>query len=241
MQNDVVAATVKGLVPTPNGCAVFIGNEEKTFVIYVDQSVGNAIQMTLDGVKKDRPLTHDLIGNILVGLGDAPGPRIVINDARDQAPSSRGSCSPWRTSSGKKIVEIDARPSDSIVLSLQQKRPIYVARAVFDAVEDMHRDPRAHPQAQAARARKGLRTPRGRRRTRLNPLPPPPGAGPAAHRAGADAGRHRPRVHAGDRRLRSRPITSSPSSSASTPSPGRSATSCAPSTRTTPAGRSSPS
>ena len=37
---------------------------------------------------------------------------------------------------GKKIVEIDARPSDSIVLSLQQKRPIYVARAVFDAVED---------------------------------------------------------------------------------------------------------
>ena len=36
-----------------------------------------------------------------------------------------------------KIVEIDARPSDSIVLSLQQKRPIYVARAVFEAVEDM--------------------------------------------------------------------------------------------------------
>ena len=38
---------------------------------------------------------------------------------------------------GKKIIELDARPSDSIVLALQQKRPIYVARAVFDAVEDM--------------------------------------------------------------------------------------------------------
>ena len=38
---------------------------------------------------------------------------------------------------GKKIVELDARPSDSIVLALQQKRPIYVARAVFDSVEDM--------------------------------------------------------------------------------------------------------
>jgi bifunctional DNase/RNase len=38
---------------------------------------------------------------------------------------------------GKKIVELDARPSDSIVLALQQKRSIFVARAVFDGVEDM--------------------------------------------------------------------------------------------------------
>jgi bifunctional DNase/RNase len=38
---------------------------------------------------------------------------------------------------GKKIVELDARPSDSIVLALQQKRPIFVARSVFDAVDDM--------------------------------------------------------------------------------------------------------
>jgi len=134
MQNDVVAATVKGLVPTPNGCAVFIGNEEKTFVIYVDQSVGNAIQMTLDGVKKDRPLTHDLIGSILVGLGTRLE-RIVINDARDQTFFARIVLT-MENELGKKIVEIDARPSDSIVLSLQQKRPIYVARAVFDAVED---------------------------------------------------------------------------------------------------------
>jgi bifunctional DNase/RNase len=37
---------------------------------------------------------------------------------------------------GTKIVEIDARPSDSIVLSLQQNRPIYVARSVFDAMDD---------------------------------------------------------------------------------------------------------
>lgn len=134
MQNDVVAATVRGVVPTPNGCAVFLGNEEKTFVIYVDHSVGNAIQMTLDGVKKDRPLTHDLIGSILVGLGTQLE-RVVINDARDQTFFARILLK-MENELGTKIVEIDARPSDSIVLSLQQKRPIYVARAVFDAVED---------------------------------------------------------------------------------------------------------
>jgi hypothetical protein len=38
---------------------------------------------------------------------------------------------------GKKIIEIDARPSDSIVLALQQQRPIYVVSEVLDSVEDM--------------------------------------------------------------------------------------------------------
>ncbi len=134
MQNDVVAVIVKGVVPTPNGCAVFLGNDEKIFVIYVDHFVGNAIQMTIDGVKKDRPLTHDLIGSILVGLGTRLE-RVVINDARDQTFFARVLLT-MENELGTKIVEIDARPSDSIVLALQQKRPIYVARAVFDAVED---------------------------------------------------------------------------------------------------------
>jgi bifunctional DNase/RNase len=134
MQNDVVPATVKGVVPTPNACAVFIGNDEKTFVIYVDKSVGNAIQMTLEGVKKDRPLTHDLIGSILMGLGTRLE-RVVINDARDHTYYARILLN-MENELGTKIVEIDARPSDSIVLSLQHKRPIYVARAVFDAEDD---------------------------------------------------------------------------------------------------------
>ena len=135
MPNDVVVATIKGVMPTANGCAVFLGNEEKAFVIYVDQSVGNAIQLTLSGVKKDRPLTHDLIGSILLGLG-AQIDHVVINDAREGTFFARILLR-MENEIGKKIVELDARPSDSIVLALQQKRPIYVARAVFDAVDDM--------------------------------------------------------------------------------------------------------
>ncbi|HEY4989100.1 MAG TPA: bifunctional nuclease family protein [Opitutaceae bacterium] len=134
MQNDVVAVTVKGVALTPNGCAVFLGNEEKTFVIYVDRPVGNAIQTTIDGVKKVRPMTHDLIGSILVGLGTQLD-RVVINDARNETFFARILLS-MVNELGTKIVEIDARPSDSIVLALQQKRPIFVARAVFDAVPD---------------------------------------------------------------------------------------------------------
>jgi bifunctional DNase/RNase len=135
MQNDVVAATIKGVMPTANGCAVFLGNEDKTFVIYVDHSVGNAIQMTLSGVKKDRPLTHDLIGSILLGLGSQLD-HVVVNDSRDGTFYARILLR-MENELGKKIVELDARPSDSIVLALQQKRPIYVARQVFESVEDM--------------------------------------------------------------------------------------------------------
>jgi bifunctional DNase/RNase len=135
MQNDVVAVTIKGVMPTANGCAVFLGNETKTFVIYVDHSVGNAIQMTLSGVKKERPLTHDLIGSVFLGLG-AQLDHVVVNDAREGTFFARILLH-MENELGKKIVELDARPSDSIVLALQQKRPIYVARAVFETVEDM--------------------------------------------------------------------------------------------------------
>jgi bifunctional DNase/RNase len=135
MQKNVVAVTVKGVMPTANGCAVFLGEESKTFVIYVDHSVGNAIQMTLDGVKKERPLTHDLIGSILLGL-NAQLEHIVINDAREGTFFARILLR-MENELGKKIVEIDARPSDSIVLALQQSRPIFVSRPVLDGAEDM--------------------------------------------------------------------------------------------------------
>lgn len=135
MSNKVVTVSIKGVMPTANGCAVFLGTDDKTFVIYVDHSVGNAIQMTLNGVKKERPLTHDLIGSILLGLG-ASLDHVVVNDAREGTFFARILLR-MENELGTKIIEIDARPSDSIVLALQQKRPIYVARAVFDQVEDM--------------------------------------------------------------------------------------------------------
>ncbi len=135
MSKDTVIVTVRGVMPTSNGCAVFLGHESKIFHIYVDHSVGNAIQMSLDGVKKARPLTHDLIGSILLGLG-AHLDHVVINDERDRTFYARIILH-MENELGRKIVEIDARPSDSIVLALQQGRPIYVARPVFDAVEDM--------------------------------------------------------------------------------------------------------
>lgn len=135
MKNDVVEVTVKGVMPTGNGCAVFLGNEEKNFVIYVDSGVGNAISMNLHGVKRDRPLTHDLMASIFLGLGVVLE-RIIINDVSDSTFFARIILQ-MDNELGKKIIEIDARPSDSIALALNLKRTILVTKTVFDGVEDM--------------------------------------------------------------------------------------------------------
>ena len=135
MNTDSCEVTVKGVMPTSNGCAIFLGNDVKTFVIYVDQSIGNAINMTMNQVKKERPLTHDLIGLILKGL-ETSIERVLINDV-DEGTFFARIILQMENELGKKIIELDARPSDSIVLALQMKQPIHVAQKVLDNVEDM--------------------------------------------------------------------------------------------------------
>ncbi len=122
-------------MPTVNGCAVFLGNDDKAYVIYVDHSVGNAISMALNGVKKERPLTHDLMSSMLVGL-EAKITRIVINDVQESTFFARIFIE-MENEIATKILELDSRPSDSIVLSLQNDVPIYTAESVFDSVDDM--------------------------------------------------------------------------------------------------------
>jgi bifunctional DNase/RNase len=135
MNNDSVVVSVKGVMPTSNGCAIFLGNDDKTFVIYVDPAIGNAINMTINQVKKERPLTHDLIGLILKGL-ETKIERVLINDV-DEGTFFARIILQMENELGKKIIELEARPSDSIVLALQMKQEIHVSRKVLENVEDM--------------------------------------------------------------------------------------------------------
>lgn len=135
MKNDVTEVGIKGVMPTANGCAIFLGNADKTFVIYVDHNIGAAISMTINAVKKERPLTHDLIGSIFLGLGVEIS-RVIINDVRDGTYFARLVLT-MKNELGTKLVEVDSRPSDCMVLALQQQKPILVARDVLDTVEDM--------------------------------------------------------------------------------------------------------
>ena len=127
---------IRGLAATSSGCAVFLGNEEKAFVIFVDQSVGAAIAMFQQGTQKERPLTHDLLANILRALG-AKIERVIVNDLKGGTYFARLVLSAENELKQKKIIEIDARPSDCIAMATQQTAPIYVSLDVWNEVEDM--------------------------------------------------------------------------------------------------------
>ena len=135
MDNQVVSVSIKGVMPTSSGCAVFLGNGAKTFVIYVDQGIGEAIQRAVDNVQTDRPMTHDLMLSMLDGLG-AEVERIVINHVDGGTFFARIILS-MENELGHKIIELDARPSDSIVMALASTKPVYVAKTVIDSVDDM--------------------------------------------------------------------------------------------------------
>ena len=122
-------------MPTSSGCAVFLGTDEKVFVIYMDRSIGNAIQRAVNAESGQRPMTHDLMIALLDGLG-ATVKRVIINDVRDGTFFARLIVS-MKNELAQKIVEIDARPSDSIILALNGKKPIFVAESVLNEVEDM--------------------------------------------------------------------------------------------------------
>ena len=136
MSKPVVQVEVRAVAATSGGCAVFLGNEEKVFVIFVDQSVGAAIAMFRRGTRKERPLTHDLLASILQAF-EAKIERVVINDLKRGTYFARLVLSAENESQEKKIIEIDSRPSDCIAMATQQAAPIYVSRDVWDQVEDM--------------------------------------------------------------------------------------------------------
>ena len=77
----VVEVQVHAVAPTSCGCAVFLGNKEKVFTILVDQSAGAAIGMFMKGTQKHRPLTHDLLANVLRAF-DAKIEKVIINDLK---------------------------------------------------------------------------------------------------------------------------------------------------------------
>ena len=136
MSKPVVEVQVRAVAATSGGCAVFLGNEDKVFVMFVDQSVGRAIAMFMQGTQKERPLTHDLLANILRALG-AKIERVIVNDLKRSTYFGRLVLSAENESQQKKIIEIDARPSDCIAMATQQRAPIYVSLDVWDEVEDM--------------------------------------------------------------------------------------------------------
>lgn len=136
MNKSAIPVQIRALIPTNAGTAVFLGNDEKVFTIYIDQAIGAAISLYLNSAEKERPLTHDLLANVLTSLG-AKVERVAINDFRNGIYYGRLIITAENELQQRKIIELDARSSDCMAMAALQKSPIYVSSLVWDEVEDM--------------------------------------------------------------------------------------------------------
>ncbi|MBL68924.1 MAG: hypothetical protein CMO74_10840 [Verrucomicrobiales bacterium] len=135
MSGEVLPVQIRGILPANSGAAIFIGNDEKVFVIQVESNMASVIGMFLRDAPKERPLTHDLMGNVFTGFG-IDVERVIVTELKNSTYFARIILK-MENELGTKIVELDARPSDCLAIAASQKVPVYVAADLFERVEDM--------------------------------------------------------------------------------------------------------
>ena len=127
--DNLILMEVKGLMMDPNSSVpiVILRSEEHSRIlpIWIGIFEANAIALKLEGIEPPRPMTHDLLVNMLGGVNCTIA-RVAINDLVDN------------TFFAQIIVHIDSqelvvdsRPSDAIALALRAEVPIYVAETVL--------------------------------------------------------------------------------------------------------------
>jgi bifunctional DNase/RNase len=121
---------IRGLVMDPISKMPIVLLEDprgdKVLPIWIGVFEANAIALTIENIPTPRPMTHDLLRNILAHLNIAVE-RIVVNDVRNNTFFAAIHC---RHEDREMIV--DSWPSDAIALALRVKSPIFVEHAVVE-------------------------------------------------------------------------------------------------------------
>ncbi len=121
---------IKGLImdPLTNSPIVILQSVEKNTLlpIWVGIFEANAIALQIERIDTPRPLTHDLIKNILMQL-DANVDKIVVTDLQE---NTFYAVIHLRMNGDR--ITIDSRPSDAIALALRTDAPIYVTEEVIN-------------------------------------------------------------------------------------------------------------
>tara|TARA_B100000959_G_scaffold287259_1_gene370534 strand:- start:130 stop:591 length:462 start_codon:yes stop_codon:yes gene_type:complete len=132
---EVTLVQVRGILPANSGAAIFLGNEEKVFIIQVETNMAQVIGNFLREAPKERPLTHDLLAHVFMGFG-IEVERVVITELKNSTYFARMILK-MENELGTKLVELDSRPSDCLAIASAQKVPVYVSNTLFEEVEDM--------------------------------------------------------------------------------------------------------
>lgn len=128
---EKVLVDILGISPSPSspGAYALILKEadgDRQLPIIIGQFEAQAIALELEGIKPPRPLTHDLVKNVLETLGTSLA-EVVINELRDGTFYAR-----LAVEGAGGSHEIDSRPSDAIAVAIRFGVPIYVSEEVME-------------------------------------------------------------------------------------------------------------
>jgi bifunctional DNase/RNase len=130
MTEDFVQVAFDRIVQTRAYTAVVLREKDLRFAIFSDGSVGRFLQSHLSGEERQRPLTHDLISMILHGC-DIQVKQVLIHDLQDTTFHARLFLEMVKNGL-QHIIEIDARPSDCVILAFLHNAPVLCARHVIE-------------------------------------------------------------------------------------------------------------
>lgn len=129
MSEQVIPLTYNKIMQSKAYTVFILGNDEKKFAIYTTPQIGENIQLYLSDEKRARPSTHQFIQSLLLGASGKVS-HVVIYDVQDTIYFSRIFIEVEEEGS-KKIIDIDARPSDCLTLALMNDSPIYCTKEAF--------------------------------------------------------------------------------------------------------------
>jgi uncharacterized protein len=125
-----IEMTIKGLMvdPITNMPIIVLrdADGQRVLPIWVGIFEANAIALQMENISTPRPMTHDLLRNVIEDLSGHIT-KIVVSDLRDNTFYAL-----IYVDTGGDTVAIDARPSDAIALALRAQAPIFVEETVID-------------------------------------------------------------------------------------------------------------
>jgi bifunctional DNase/RNase len=136
-----IEMTIKGLMidPITNMPIIVLRDSEgqRLLPIWVGVFEANAIALQIENVQTPRPMTHDLLKNILQDLA-AQVERVVVTELKENTFYAL-----IHVKTGGQTITVDARPSDAIALALRTGSPIYVEEAVIQNARSVESNPQS--------------------------------------------------------------------------------------------------
>ncbi len=129
MDSDLIQVSIDSIrvsLVSPHRIVVLKDGDDRFLPIWIGPFEADAITIALQGNQVARPLTHDLLKNLIQEAGGTPT-QIVVNDLRDDTFFAR-----IVMDMNNRHVEVDSRPSDAIALAVRFQIPIFVAPTVME-------------------------------------------------------------------------------------------------------------